>query len=142
MVRARDLEYGGGSEFKSRSLHLKPETKLRDERELCSVKSRVFNLIKPYVIEHIDKVMLSNQWLNIMWKKEILERVITEQFEDKSNMARQIENQNHEMKEKKQLKKVVFRMKIVTSEKYWLDIESIIDETLSKERSIQKSQII
>ena len=28
------LEYGG-REFKSRSLHLKPETKLREERELC-----------------------------------------------------------------------------------------------------------
>ena len=34
VVRARDLEYGG-CEFVSRSLHLKPETKLREERELC-----------------------------------------------------------------------------------------------------------
>ena len=37
VVRARGLEYGG-CEFESRSLHLKPETKLREERGLsgCS----------------------------------------------------------------------------------------------------------
>ena len=37
MVRARGLEYGG-REFESLSLHLKPETKLREERELYSLK--------------------------------------------------------------------------------------------------------
>ena len=33
VVRARDLEYGG-CEFESRSLHLRPETKLHEERGL------------------------------------------------------------------------------------------------------------
>ena len=33
VVRARGLEYGGG-EFESRSLHLKPEPKLREEKGL------------------------------------------------------------------------------------------------------------
>ena len=31
VVRARGLEYGG-REFESQSLHLKPETKLREEK--------------------------------------------------------------------------------------------------------------
>ena len=34
VVRARGLEYGDNREFESRSLHLKPETKLREERGL------------------------------------------------------------------------------------------------------------
>ena len=34
VVREHGLEYMG-REFESRSLHLKPETKLREERELC-----------------------------------------------------------------------------------------------------------
>ena len=34
VVRGRGLKYGG-REFESRSLHLKLETKLRDEMELC-----------------------------------------------------------------------------------------------------------
>ena len=34
VVRARGLEYGG-REFESRSLHLKPETKLKKERKNC-----------------------------------------------------------------------------------------------------------
>ena len=34
VVRAHGLEYGG-REFESRSLHLKPEIKLREERKLC-----------------------------------------------------------------------------------------------------------
>ena len=37
VVRARGLEYGG-REFKSRSLHLKPETKLREKRGLSSCR--------------------------------------------------------------------------------------------------------
>ena len=37
VVRARGLEYGG-REFESRSLHLKPETKLREERGLSGCR--------------------------------------------------------------------------------------------------------
>ena len=37
VVRARGLEYGG-REFKSRSLHLKPETELREERGLSGCR--------------------------------------------------------------------------------------------------------
>ena len=37
VVRAFGLEYGG-REFKSRSLHLKPETKLREERGLSGCR--------------------------------------------------------------------------------------------------------
>ena len=37
VVRARVLEYGG-REFESRSLHLKPETKLREERGLSGCR--------------------------------------------------------------------------------------------------------
>ena len=37
VVRARDLEYGG-HEFKSRSLPLKPETKLHEERGLSGCR--------------------------------------------------------------------------------------------------------
>ena len=38
VVRARGLEYGG-REFKSRSLHWKPETKLREERGLSGCRN-------------------------------------------------------------------------------------------------------
>ena len=37
VVRGRGLEYGG-RESKSRSLHLKPETKLREERRLSGCR--------------------------------------------------------------------------------------------------------
>ena len=37
VVRAHGLEYGG-REFESRSLHLKPETKLREERGLSGCR--------------------------------------------------------------------------------------------------------
>ena len=37
VVRARGLEHGG-REFKSRSLHLKPETELREERGLSGCR--------------------------------------------------------------------------------------------------------
>ena len=37
VVRARGLEYGG-REFESQSLHLKPETKLREERGLSGCR--------------------------------------------------------------------------------------------------------
>ena len=37
VVRARGLEYGG-REFKSRSLHLKPETELHEERGLSGCR--------------------------------------------------------------------------------------------------------
>ena len=37
VVRARGLEYGG-REFESRNLHLKPETKLREERGLSGCR--------------------------------------------------------------------------------------------------------
>ena len=37
VVRARGLEYGG-REFESRSLHLKPETELREERGLSGCR--------------------------------------------------------------------------------------------------------
>ena len=37
VVRARSLKYGG-REFESRSLHLKPETKLREERGLSGCR--------------------------------------------------------------------------------------------------------
>ena len=37
VVRARGLEYGG-HEFESRSLHLKPETELREERGLSGCR--------------------------------------------------------------------------------------------------------
>ena len=37
VVRARGLEYGG-REFESRSLHWKPETKLREERGLSGCR--------------------------------------------------------------------------------------------------------
>ena len=36
VVRARGLEYGG-REFESRSLHLKPETKLKKEKKLLDL---------------------------------------------------------------------------------------------------------
>ena len=37
VVRARDLEYGG-HEFESRSMHLKPEIKFREERGLSGCR--------------------------------------------------------------------------------------------------------
>ena len=54
VVRARGLEYGG-REFKSQSLHLKPETELREERGLSGCRkglntvplAQVFLSLKP-----------------------------------------------------------------------------------------------
>ena len=52
VVRARGLEYGG-REFETRSLHLKPETKLREERGLsgCRKGLKTVPLARPGIVE-------------------------------------------------------------------------------------------
>ena len=53
VVRARGLEYGG-REFESRSLHLKPETELREERGLsgCRKGLKTVPLAQALLNEH------------------------------------------------------------------------------------------
>ena len=57
VVRARGLEYGG-REFESRSLHLKPETKLREERGSCKGQNYYLKLSLTVPLTHAISVKI------------------------------------------------------------------------------------
>ena len=73
VVRARGLEYGG-REFESRSLHLKPETKLREERELSGCRKGLKAVPLAQALLNLKPAITTNN-KELIWKAGNIKKV-------------------------------------------------------------------